>query len=350
MKIRNISEALLPRPKVNYYIDRIIRPSSRNMFWAAPGTGKSLAFITMGICYASEEIDNWLGFEIHDKGKVLFLQEEMGDDGFLEFLEETYKGFFGKGKKDIPFDFSIFSGMNFSNEKVINNLCELVEKQNYKLLLVDSFAATVSDDENSKKDIQPAMENAKKLLSLPSKPAIIFTHHPTRDKSQFRGSGAIGAAMDLIVEIKEKPGNCLEFKIEKNRYKPCFTFETKKIFDKDIHGNDTFILERTGKPSDLKEKQELMITIIENNPEHGQQELSNAYVLAGGKKSDVLSILSMLDENEITETVSDSIGGCGKKKIRKLTDAYIAERMSESLNNVIAQFSSNGHGNDGKTH
>jgi len=343
MKIRNISEALLPRPKVEYYIDGIIRPASRSIFWAAPGTGKSLVFITMGICFCSPEISSWLGFKVEGKGKVLFIQEEMPDDGFLEFLEETYRGFFGGQSKELPFNFTVFEGANFSDAKKVEVLLNVVKKGGYKMVFVDSFAATISDDENAKKDMQPAMENVKKFLMLPSKPAMIFTHHPTRDNRQFRGSGSIGAAMDLIVQLKGTKLDHLEFIMEKNRYKPCRNWEAKKIFKQDLDEKDMFILERTDRPDNLLEKQDLMVKIIENNPGYGQSELCDAYVRMGGKKIDASGVLRMLDESEVTEVVHDSKGGRANKKIRRLTEAYIAESMQQDVTEVVRKLVNNGH-------
>lgn len=343
MKIRNISEALLPREKVPYYVDRIIRPASLNQFYAEPGTGKSLAFMTLGICFSTPHITDWLGFNLSNKGKVLFVQEEMGDEGFIEFLAETYRGFFGGKKYEIPFDFTVFEHLNFSDMKSVTKLMKEVKDNEYKLIFIDSFAATTNDNEDKKEDMQPIMNRARLVTSLPSKPALIFTHHPTKSNGNYRGSGAIKAALDLLISVRSTSPNTIEFKMEKNRYRPCISWEAKKVFDKDIHGNDTFMLERTGKPSDLKERQELMISIIENNPEYGQQQLIEAYVRLGGKKVDTLPILKTLDDNEITEIVSESIGGRGQKKVRKLSEAYIAERMAESVQDAISTFSNNGH-------
>lgn len=332
MKIRNISEALLPRPKVDYYIDRMIRPASLNMFHAEPGTGKSLLFISMGICYCSPDIDNWLGFEIHKKGKVLFVQEEMGDDGFLEFLEETYRGYYGSKQLQIDFDFLVFPGLNFSDQKSVDGFIKLIEHKNYNMIFSDSFAATFSDDENAKKDIQPALNRVRSITKLDGNPALTFTHHPTKNGGGYRGSGAIKAALDLMVGVSGTKDNKLEFKMEKNRYKPCISWEAQKVFEKDEQGRDIFRLERTGKLSDIEEGQKVMITLIENNPGMGQDELSDLYVRNGGKLSHVKTVLNMLDTSEITEVISNSIGGRGKKKIRKLTDAFIGNRLAESIN------------------
>ena len=336
MKIRNISEALLPRPKVEYYIDRIIRPASLNMFHAEPGTGKSLAFIHLGICFTSHEIKNWLGFETNNKGKILFIQEEMGDDGFLEFMEETYRGYFGDEQIKMDFDFLVYPGLNFVDEKSVSGLYKIIEENEYKIIFIDSFAATFGDDENSKKDVQPALNRARNILNVPHKPALVFTHHPVKNGGGYRGSSAIKAALDVMVSMKNTgASNTLEFKMEKNRYKPCITWNAQKKFSKDDKGNDVFILERVGMLSDLEEGQKVMITIIENNPELGQDEISNLYVHMGGKKSHVSTILKMLDDSEITEVVNDSSGGRGKKKIRQLTEAYVFERMTESLADAV---------------
>ena len=331
MKIRNISEALLPRPKVNYYIDRMIRPASVNMFHAEPGTGKSLLFISMGICYCSPDIDNWLGFDIHEKGKVLFVQEEMGDDGFLEFLEEAYRGYYGNQVINLDFDFLVFPGLNFSDQKSIDGFIKLIEHKKYNLIFSDSFAATTGDNEDTKKDMQPAMNRARSITKLDGNPALTFTHHPTKNGGGYRGSGSIKAALDLLVGVKGTKDNKLEFTMEKNRYKPCLSWEAQKIFEKDTQSRDIFRLERIGKLSDIEEGQKVMITIIENNPDMGQSEISDLFVRMGGKKSHVGTVLKMLDTSEVTEIVSDSVGGRGKKKVRKLTDAYIGNRLAEAI-------------------
>jgi hypothetical protein len=149
--------------------------------------------------------------------------------------------------------------------------------------------------------------------------------------------------MDLMVSMKGKGADKIEFKMEKNRYKPCKEWEAKKIFEKDMSGKDVFSLERTGSPDGLKERQEMMISIIENNPDYGQSELYEAYVRLGGKKIDATGILKILDESEVTEIVSDSIGGKGKKKIRRLTETYLSQEMNQSVAESVKKLLNNGH-------
>lgn len=333
MKIYNLNEVLLPRPKIQYYIEGMIRPSSVNMFYGESGLGKSLALSHQGV-HASLGV-KWLGFETIPSN-VLFIQEEMGDEGFMDFLEMVYRGYSSKKINKVNFDFTTMEGVNFDNGgKWFEKLTALITQKKINIIYLDPFAALMSGDENTKKDIQPMMKTIRALTFLPSKPAFIMLHHPNRAaEGSYRGSGAIKTNLDLLVQVKAKGEECITFKMEKNRYKPNLIWTARKCFD-----NGVYTLERFAEPLDAEGRNKLMIATVENNPRLGMEGLVSAYVNSGGKRVDARSIIDQLLREEIIEpTATAENGGRGKRKTFKLTDAYITLQMTESLEYAISAY------------
>ena len=333
MKLHNLNDVLIPRPRVQYYIENMIRPSTVNMFYGESGLGKTLILSSQGICLATGE--SWLGFQTM-KSNVLFIQEEMGDEGFYDFLELVYRGYHKKPVKEIGFDFTIMEGVNFDNGgKWFEKVSQMITRLNKNIVYLDPFAALMSGDENTKKDIQPVMEILRKLTKLPTKPAIILLHHPNRgQEGSYRGSGAIKGNLDLLVKISKKSEDCVTFTMEKNRYRPNVIWSARKFFE-----NNTYRLERLSEALDDNAKSKLMITVIENNPKLGMEGLEKAYANSGGKKSDARTIITKLLTDECIEPVTNSEnGGRGKKKTFKVTDSYIYTQMAESVENVVNSY------------
>jgi len=85
-----------------------------------------------------------------------------------------------------------------------------VEVAAYKprLIIIDSLAACFSDveDENGAaawtKSLMPLVDLARK-----SRAAILVLHHANRAQGTYRGSSAIGASMDMIIEMTEAEAN-----------------------------------------------------------------------------------------------------------------------------------------------
>lgn len=332
MKLHNLNDVLIPRPKVQYYIEGMIRPASVNMFYGESGLGKTFALVHQGIHLATGS--KWLGFETM-KVNVLFIQEEMGDEGFYDFLEMAYRGYSNKKIDNINFDFMVMEGVNFDNGgKWEEKLKQIIEKKNINVAYLDPFASLMTGDENTKKDVQPMMDKIRALTKLPSKPAFIILHHPNRGaEGSYRGSGAIKGNLDLMVQVKAKGDECITFKMEKNRYRANIIWTARKCFE-----GSTYKLERFQELLDADGKKKLMISTVEMNPSLGVEGLERAYVNSGGKRSDARPLINELTDQEVIEPVGDGNGGRGKRKTFKLTEAYLHLQMEEGLTELVSSF------------
>ena len=97
-------------------------------------------------------------------------------------------------------------------------------QNNFSLVIIDAFADVIpGKDENAVKEINPILIGIKKIANE-TNCAFIIIHH-SKKGGGYRGSTAISAAVDLLVQITSSDRSPkITFKSEKNRYGKPFQF------------------------------------------------------------------------------------------------------------------------------
>lgn len=105
--------------------------------------------------------------------------------------------------------------------EALEQLCAEILYVRPRLVIIDSLAAyaTSKEDENSATGWTQILQPMAKL-ARETKTAIVIVHHASRSSGAYRGSTAIGAAMDMIVEMYAEEGDDSARRLEaKGRWK-----------------------------------------------------------------------------------------------------------------------------------
>lgn len=211
IKIITAYDAMQPQDPINWIVSNLIPEASVSVFYGEPGIGKTWAMLSLAVHVA--EGKNWLGFEIKNPENVLIIDEESGEKRLKYRLQLTLKG--EKGNAKTPIFANCLSSIQLDVKSDMRILQKTIEEVGAKLLIIDSLSTCMSGDENDKKDVQPVFNHLRKLANL-TNCAIVVIHHANK-KGGYRGSSAIGGAVDLMVKVESKNNTMIEFATEKTR-------------------------------------------------------------------------------------------------------------------------------------
>ncbi len=262
--IRSYRDALLPQPPIDYIITNLITNSSLNVFYGQPGSKKTYSMLNMAVAVSNGK--EWLNFSTK-KSPVLFIDEESGQSRFLRRLNETMNGL--SCDDTMQLYYTSLSGFKLDNKQDILNIETEITKKEIKLVIFDALADIMSGDENSKKDIQPIMTSLRKIADNTNS-AVLLIHHTNKSGKQYRGSSAIGASADIVVQMKST-SPIVNFEIEKNRDGNFMQWSAKANWDNNIFSLDPVSLNKKNNNRDeyvlnyLKEHGESLVSEIVDN-------------------------------------------------------------------------------------
>lgn len=182
----------------NYYkqrrgwvVDGIIEAGKIQMIWGESGAYKSAGLVDLGLHVALGR--DWCGHKVK-QGKVIYLQAE-GDD------VETRIGVWCKGHgltDDHVADFGTYPGMDlFLDTTEGELLAQVCDKLKPVLIIIDTYATTMSGNENDAQDSGRYVRTMKRLARNGA--AVTLIHHSGKDTSRgARGSISMWGAMDQV--------------------------------------------------------------------------------------------------------------------------------------------------------
>jgi RecA-family ATPase len=209
--LRNDEFAMQPQEPIDYLIGDLITNSSLNVFYGEAGSKKTYSVLTMAVAVANG-ID-WLGFKTK-KSSVLIIDEESGEKRLARRLNETILGMNCKSSGKLFF--ISLAGFKLDNKEDVKTIESEINKIGAKLVIFDALADIMDGDENSKKDVQPVMNNLRKIADNTDS-SIVLIHHANKGGG-YRGSTAIKASSDLMIQVSSDLDDpIVNFKTEKNR-------------------------------------------------------------------------------------------------------------------------------------
>lgn len=218
-------------PQKKYLLSSFIPSSSFGMVFAPRGIGKS--WFALGLAKAiATGVDTFLGWQVHEKGDVLFIDGEMS----LVDLKERTQLLFGEKGSDkfhiMPSEQLYQNGnpicLDMPQEhdailQLLEHMDELDKRP--KLIILDNLSTLrrgVNENDNSE---------AERLLSFLIKLrhmgyAVLVVHH-TNKVGQQRGASIIEVPMDFILKLNHPEkgeaafsnGACFKVELPKNRNK-----------------------------------------------------------------------------------------------------------------------------------
>lgn len=177
----------------------LITKASVNLLVGEPGSKKTWAALDMAVCVSMGR--NWLDFATC-QAPVLIVDEESGQRRLKRRLLDVLSGHLVK-REDAP-QITCMSLQQFDARNIdhINALHVMILQTGAGLVIVDALADIMPGaDENSVKDVMPAMMNLRKLAES-TQAAIIVIHHNNKQTGSYRGSTAIKGAVDLMLSVE----------------------------------------------------------------------------------------------------------------------------------------------------
>jgi len=260
--VRNDAYAIQPQPPIDYIIGELITNSSLNVFYGEAGSKKTYSALSMAVAVANGK--DWLGFTTK-QSPVLIIDEESGEKRLSRRLNETMKGMDCLSSGQLYF--ISLAGFKLDKKEDVRTIESEINKFGAKLVIFDALADIMDGDENSKKDVQPVMNNLRKIADNTDS-SIILIHHANKGGG-YRGSTAIKASSDLMIQVSsDLDDSVINFKTEKNRDGSYISWSAEASWEDDI-----FYLQQTSPAQKSSSREEYVMTFLRENGESSVAEI-----------------------------------------------------------------------------
>ena len=254
--LRNDTYAEQPQPPIDYLISDLITNSSLNIFYGEAGSKKTYSALHMAIAVANGK--EWLGFTTK-KSPVLIIDEESGEKRLGRRLNEAMKGLECSSTGQLYY--ISLAGFKLDKREDIRTIESEINNTGAKLVIFDALADIMDGDENSKKDVQPIMNNLRKIADN-TDCSILLIHHANKGGG-YRGSSAIKASSDLMIQVtSDLDDSVVNFKTEKNRDGSYISWSAEALWDEDI-----FRMEQTSPVKRSSSREEYVLNYLRENGE-----------------------------------------------------------------------------------
>ena len=243
--IHSAAFAFEPQPPIEWMIENLIPAVTVSVFYGDPGSKKTYSLLSMAVCVAMGK--PWLGMKTKP-GKVLFVDEEMGESWMRRRLRASIKG--ELGDENIAIEFVSFAGYKLDSKEGAAQLQNDIEEHKSKLVILDALSEIMDGDENAKKDTSPVFIALKRIAEKTGC-TIIVIHHANKSGG-YRGSSAIKGHPDLMIKVQsDNDSKFINFQSEKVRHIEDIKFTAVAYWNDD---DDQFYL----LPSETKTKEKPM--------------------------------------------------------------------------------------------
>lgn len=257
-------------PPPSWLVNNLIPHESFILIYGASGCGKTHCVLSLACSIATKT--PWLDKHITSKGSTVYVAAE-GLRGIAKRLAANKQNL---KIQSIPDIFFTGDAIDLNSEESVVAFIEAIKNHTISpsLIVFDTFARCFSGDENSAKDTSRAIHHIYKIIEA-FNCTIILIHHTGKNQFQgARGSSALFAAADTVIEVIEE------------RVGPTFVCKKQKDFESfpDIHtvfrtvelgGGETSIIVTAATvsdflklPADGGEDCKAILKVIE---EHGDQ-------------------------------------------------------------------------------
>jgi len=201
-------------PPLDWIFKGVAARGHLTLFVGAPKDGKSLKVLTCA-GMASNGGGAVAGIEVQ-AAKTLYIDAENGE-------AEIWRRVHGK---DYNHEFlHIGEGRGLDLTRDADELCELCDALGPDVLVLDSWRSLWSGDENKSEEVDACLGPLRSLAHAKGVAIILIHHAPKYDPSTYRGSGSIGAAVEICVMVHnegETPHKIRRLELGFSRFEPVF--------------------------------------------------------------------------------------------------------------------------------
>lgn len=246
-KVRSRSRSgseVLSMPPVRWIIPSWLPEDSSVALYAAAGVGKSFVALTLALEMAR---GGWFLGKQLEPVPVLYVAAERGTT--LRDRAEAWSLHHGA---ELPQAFTLdsfeASPLQLTNADHLEVLCQRVRDTGARLVVLDTFARmALGLEENSAKDMGPALQALEQLREATEGGTVLVVHHSGKDSSKgLRGSSALLGAFSLTLRLSGSEGH-LKLEVDKDNLGPApwaahFQLETVGLPTLDGEGRASAVL------------------------------------------------------------------------------------------------------------
>lgn len=233
------ADALEPPPPLEWCVEGLFPRPSVSILVGDPGSKKTFTVIDLAVCIALGK--PWLDYAVA-QGPVLFIDEQTGPRQLLARFNASLNAH--SASADTPLHIHSLAGHNLRDKDSADELIKLARSKNAHLIVLDAFSNLLrGSSESSLAAVLPVLFHLRRLAEA-TNAAIVVTHHTNRHGS-FRGSYAISAAADLMLQVEsESVDPLIAFHTIKSRLLAPPSFSAQATFETTNDGSSRFHLSR----------------------------------------------------------------------------------------------------------
>ena len=178
-----------PPPPVPWVVEPILARGCVTMLAGREGHGKSMLALALGAAIGKATfLCDIAGMPVGISGQVLYVDAENGE-------HEAHRRVHGLSVQSGMLRYFEANGYDLKQHLVL--IEELVRKHKPKVLILDSLRSLAPGlDENDSQQAEAVLRPLVRIAQLHDI-AILILHHASRASGEYRGSTAIGAAVEL---------------------------------------------------------------------------------------------------------------------------------------------------------
>ena len=193
----------IPPPEYNWLVKGLICQGDTTMIVGEPNVGKSWISLSLAVAMADNK-SQWLGHEVQNHGKVLYIDEENPHDVVYHRLRQL-------GAENL-------TGLRYLHRQGVRldrNFDKLLDEAiayEPSMIVLDSLTRFHTRDENNAGEMASLFNDSINVLCRETGAAVVLLHHTNKSDSnssyvKTRGSSDIGAAIDCGIEARKTGAN-----------------------------------------------------------------------------------------------------------------------------------------------
>lgn len=189
----------IPPPEYRWLVDGLICTGDTTLLVGEPNVGKSWVSLSLAVAM-SDEHKKWLGYNMSNYGKVLYVDEENPHDLIYHRLQQL--GLVNHA------NLRYLHRQGIRLDRTFDKLLDEAITFQPKMIVLDSLTRFHTQDENNAGAMATLFNDSINVLSRETGAAVIILHHTNKSDSnssyiKTRGSSDIGATVDGGIELRK---------------------------------------------------------------------------------------------------------------------------------------------------
>lgn len=318
--IKSYADALVPKPKVGYLVDKVLQQGSVSIWYGYPGSLKSLLVMDMamavalGVPWLPDMPPNptVLGRKCV-QSPIVWIDIDNGEDVVEERMRAI--GSVYGADAGAPFYYMPYPSIKAVNERAMTDLTAFIASTGLvkPFVIIDTLlrAARVKDENSSEMDT--VMYNLRKMSEVLDATMALISHsnkvNAGRAGNALRGHSSIEGGVDYVFRVKrDGHSDTIEIENEKARRKPIEAFSARWTYTVDPV-SDELETARFYNSAGVKinNQQQILINIgsqiIDALNTYGKCNTSMLYSYVGGHRPNFnAALIKVVKEGKIIES------------------------------------------------